>query len=160
MIFAADSGIKFLRETSMNNQEYFKDGFIISTDPTQLQIDEVFAFLSQSYWAKNRSKECVALSLRHSLCFGLYHKGRQIGLARVVTDYSTFAHLCDVYVLEEYRHRNLGKWLIAIVLNHPDLQGIRLWSLLTRDAHGLYRSFGFTELRFPERWLEKLDPSK
>ena len=144
----------------MGIKEYRKDGFCISTDPDKLQLEEIYAYLSKSYWAGKRSKDRVARSLAHSLCFGLYKERKQIGLARVVTDYSTFAYLCDVYVLEEYRHRNLGKWLISIVLNHPDLKGIRLWSLLTRDAHGLYRSFGFTEMRFPERWLEKLDPSK
>ena len=144
----------------MKTQEHIKDGFVISTDPKKLQSDEIFAFLSRSYWAENRSEEVVALSLRHSLCFGLYKEGRQIGLARVVTDYSTFAYLCDVYVLEEYQHRGLGKWLIAVVMSHPDLQGFRLWNLLTRDAHDLYRRFGFRELKNPKRWMERSDVSK
>ena len=144
----------------MKTQEHIKDGFVISTDPKKLQIDEIFAFLSRSYWAEDRSEEVVALSLRHSLCFGLYKEGRQIGLARVVTDYSTFGYLGDVYVLEEYQQRGLGKWLISVVMSHPDLQGFRVWSLLTRDAHELYRRFGFTELKNPERWMQKLDPSK
>jgi GNAT superfamily N-acetyltransferase len=141
-------------------QEHFKDGFVVSTDPKKLQGEEIFAFLSRSYWAENRSRERVALSLKNSLCFGLYKEGRQIGLARVVTDYSTFAYFCDVYVLEEYRRRGLGKWLVSIVMDHPDLQGFRLWSLRTRDTHELYRRFGFTELRFPDRWMEKVDPTK
>ena len=144
----------------MKIQEHAKDGFVISTDPNKLQSDEIFAFLSRSYWAENRSRDRVALSLRHSLCFGLYKEGRQIGLARVVTDYSTFGYLGDVYVLEEFQHRGLGKWLISVVMSHPELQGFRVWSLLTRDAHELYRRFGFTELKNPERWMQKLDPSK
>ena len=144
----------------MDIREYFKDGFVISTDPNKLQPEEVFAFLSRSYWAKNRSRERVVLCLQKSLCFGLYKGGRQIGLARVVTDSSTFAYLGDVYVLEEYQHRGLGKWLVSVVMAHPDLQGLRVWCLLTRDAHELYKQFGFTELKFPARWMEKLDPSK
>jgi GNAT superfamily N-acetyltransferase len=141
-------------------QEHFKDGFVVSTDPEKLQAEEIFAFLSRSYWAENRSRERVTLSLKNSLCFGLYKEGRQIGLARVVTDYSTFAYFCDVYVLEEYRRRGLGKWLVSMVMDHPDLQGFRLWSLRTRDTHELYRRFGFTDLRFPDRWMEKVDPTK
>ncbi len=144
----------------MNSQENFKDGFIVSTDPNKLQLEEIYDFLSKSYWAEKRSKDRVARSLAHSLCFGLYKEERQIGLARVVTDYSTFAYLCDVYVLEEYRHCGLGEWLISVVMSHPGLQGFRLWSLLTRDAHGLYRRFGFTDLKNPERWMEKVEPSK
>jgi GNAT superfamily N-acetyltransferase len=146
------------KEALMGIQEYFKDGFLISTDKGKLQLEEIYAFLSRSYWAENRSIEKVALSLQHSLCFGVYKDHKEIGLARVVSDYSTFAYLCDVYILEEYQHRGLGKWLMSIVMSHPDLQGLRLWSLLTRDAHGLYRRFGFTELKFPERWMQILNP--
>jgi GNAT superfamily N-acetyltransferase len=141
----------------MDIKEYHQDGFFISTDPNKLQLEEIYAFLSKSYWAENRPKDRVARSLAHSLCFGLYHEGRQIGLARVVTDYSTFAYLCDVYVLRDYRGRGLGKWLISVAMSQAELQGFRLWSLLTRDAHELYRRFGFTKLKNPERGMEKLD---
>lgn len=144
----------------MDIKEYHKDGFFISTDPNRLQLEEIYSYLAKSYWAEKRPKDRVARSLAHSLCFGLYKEGRQIGLARVVTDYSTFAYLCDVYVLEDYQRRGLGKWLISVVMSHPELQGFRLWSLLTRDTHELYRRFGFTELKNSERWLEKLDSSK
>ena len=144
----------------MDIKEYQKDGFFISTDPNKLQPEEIYSYLSKSYWAEKRPKDRVARSLAHSLCFGLYKGGRQIGLARVVTDYSTFAYLCDVYVLEDYQRRGLGKWLISVVMSHPELQGFRLWSLLTRDTHELYRWFGFTELKNSEQWLEKLDSSK
>jgi GNAT superfamily N-acetyltransferase len=143
----------------MEIQERFRNGFLISTDQNKLQLEEIYAYLSRSYWAENRSREKVALSLRHSLCFGVYKDGREIGLARVISDYATFAYLCDVYILEEFRHRGLGKWLLSIVMSHSDLKGLRLWSLLTRDAHGLYRQFGFTELKLPERWMQLLDPS-
>jgi GNAT superfamily N-acetyltransferase len=142
----------------MEIQEHYRDGFVISTDPSKLQVEEIYAYLARSYWAENRSLEKVALSLQHSLCFGLYIHQRQIGFARVVSDYSTFAYLCDVYILEEYQYRGLGKWLMSVVMSHPDLRGLRLWSLLTRDAHGLYRQFGFTELKYPERWMQILDP--
>jgi GNAT superfamily N-acetyltransferase len=138
----------------MDIQEQTRDGFLISTDPAKLQPDEIFAYLSRSYWAKGRSREVVERALQGSLCFGLYLDGRQIGLARVVTDFATFAYLCDVYVLEEFQGRGLGKWLMSAVMAHPELQGLRRWMLATRDAHSLYRQFGFTELKTPERWME------
>jgi GNAT superfamily N-acetyltransferase len=138
----------------MDIQEQTRDGFLISTDPAKLQPDEIFAYLSRSYWAKGRKRETILKSLPRSLCFGLYLDGRQIGFARVVSDFATFAYLCDVYVLEEYQGRGLGKWLVSAVMAHPELQGLRRWMLATRDAHALYRQFGFTELKAPERWME------
>lgn len=137
-------------------REYHNNGLTISTDPARLQPDEIHAFLSRSYWASGRSRERIDLSLRSSLCFGLYDGGRQIGLARVVTDYGVFAYLCDVYVLEEYRGRGVGKWLIGTVLAYPELQDVGRWILGTLDAHELYRQFGFTEPRMPERQMELL----
>ena len=134
--------------------EWRKDGFMISTDRSRLQPETIHAYLSRSYWAAGRTRAQVERSLEHSLCFGVFDGDAQIGLARVVTDYATFAYLCDVYVLEAYRGRGLGKWLMSIVMAHPDLQGLRRWSLATRDAHGLYRRHGFRELEAPERWME------
>jgi GNAT superfamily N-acetyltransferase len=142
----------------MEPTEHHRDGFVISTEKDKLQLDEIYLYLSRSYWARGRTREVVALSLQHSLCFGLYKDGRQIGLARVISDCATYAYLCDVYVLEDYQGRGLGKWLISAVMAHPDLQGLRRWTLATRDAHDLYRKFGFAELKWPERWMEAYHP--
>lgn len=136
-----------------------QDDFEISTDPARLQLDAVAAALAESYWAVGRSRATIERALANSLCFGLYQHARQIGLARVITDRATFAYLCDVYVLEGYRGRGLGKWLVATVMSHPDLQGLRRWSLATRDAHGLYRQVGFQALKTPENWMEIFNPT-
>lgn len=138
--------------------EQSRDGFLISTDPARLQPDAIYAYLSRSYWAKGRERETVLKSLDRSLCFGLYTDGRQVGLARVVSDLATFAYLCDVYILEEYRGRGLAKWLMSVVMAHPGLKNLRRFMLATRDAHGLYRQFGFTALKTPERWMEIFVP--
>ena len=135
-----------------------REGFTVSTDPARLDADAVHAFLTTSYWAEGIPREILERALRGSLCFGLYEGGRQVGLARVITDAATFAYLCDVYVLPEMRGRGLGKWLIERVMEHPDLQGLRRFSLVTRDAHELYRPFGFTEIRSPERHMEIARP--
>ncbi len=137
-----------------------RDSYEISTDPARLQVDAIYAYLSRSYWATGRPRDVVVRSLAGSLCFGLYHSERQIGLARVVTDRATFAYVCDVYVLDEYQGQGLGKWLIRVVTTHPELQGLRRWSLATRDAHGLYRQFGFQNLAAPDAWMERFDPGQ
>jgi len=126
----------------------------ISTDPARLNVGVVHAFLTNSYWARGIPLETVERSILNSLCFGLYHGGRQIGFARVITDQATFGYLADVFVLEAYRGRGLSRWLMECIVGHPDLQGLRRWILLTRDAHGLYRQFGFTPLAAPERYME------
>ncbi len=136
-------------------EEYRQGEFVISTDPARLDLDAIYAYLSRSYWAQGRPREMVARSLQHSLCFGLYAGEKQIGLIRVVSDLTLFAYLCDVYVLEEYRGQGLAKWLLRCVMDYPDLASIRFWSLRTRDAHGLYRQFGFTGPAAPERYMEK-----
>jgi GNAT superfamily N-acetyltransferase len=130
----------------------------ISTDPTRLDIEAIHAYLSRSYWAEGIPKDVVAKSVQSSICFGLYDGTRQIGLARVITDKATFAYLCDVYVLDEYRGHGLGKWLMEAVSAHPDLQSLRRFVLLTRDAHGLYEKFGFTPLKDPGRYMEIARP--
>jgi len=135
-----------------------RDGFTVSTDPALLDVDAVHAFLTTSYWAEGIPRETVERALRNSLCFGLYEGCRQIGLARVITDGATFAYLCDVYVLPEMRGRGLGTWLMECVMAHPDLQGLRRFSLVTRDAHELYRPFGFMEIKSPERHMEIVRP--
>ena len=129
--------------------------FTISTDKGLLDIDWVHGFLAnESYWAKNRTPEQTRTAIANSICFGVYHGDRQIGFARVISDMATFAYLGDVFILDEFRGRGLGKMLMKAILEYPELQGLRRWILATRDAHGLYEQFGFSALKFPERWME------
>lgn len=139
----------------------WKNGeFTISTDENRLQIDAIQKFLSEeSYWAKERTKEQTETAIKNSLPFGVYKGENQIGFARVVTDFATFAYLGDVFISEEFRAQGLSKWLMEVIINHPDLQGFRRWILATRDAHTLYEKYGFTALRFPERWMERAAPN-
>src|SRR5262245_8160758 len=143
----------------MSHIETARGTFSISTDPACQDVDAIHAYLSRSYWAEGISKEIVRKSIAGSLCFGLFDAGRQIGLARVVTDRATFAYLCDVYVLETYRGRSLGRFLIETVCSHPDLQNLRRFSLATRDAHGLYEKFGFAALKNPPAHMEIVRPN-
>ncbi len=130
-----------------------RGGFTISGDPARLDPGAIHAYLTRSYWAKGIPFETVERSIRGSLCFGLYAETEQIGFARVITDRATFAYLCDVYVLEAYRGHGLGVWLMACVLEHPDLQRLRRFLLTTQDAHGLYEKVGFVRAPFPERFM-------
>src|SRR5438128_4166037 len=140
--------------------EWRRDEYTISTDRERLNVSLIHDFLSKnSYWAKGRSLEKVQRSIEHSLNFGVYKDGEQIGFARVVTDYATFAWLADVFILDEYRGRGLSKWLIEVIVSHQRLQGFRRWVLATKDAHELYRRFGFAELKEPARWLERQGPN-
>jgi len=134
-----------------------KDNYTISTDPARLDIDAIAAMLTRAYWAQGRTREMIARYVQHSLVFGIYHENKQIGLARIVSDYTTFAWLCDVFIHEEHRGKGLGKWLMETIHSHPDLQGLRRWILATRDAHGLYEQFGWTLLDHPERWMHKFN---
>ena len=141
------------------NYERQKDEFTISTDRNRLQTDAIHRFLSEeSYWAQKRTREQTKRAIKNSLPFGVYKGENQIGFARIVTDYATFAYLGDVYILAEFRGQGLSKWLMETIVNHPDLQGFRRWVLATRDAHTLYEKFGFHELVHPERWMEKPAP--
>lgn len=135
-----------------------RESFRISTDPRRMDIRAVHAYLSRSYWAEGIPEEIVAKAIAGSLCFGLFDGDRQIGLARVVTDRATFAYLCDVYVLEEYRGRGLGRWLIDTVRSHPDLQYLRRFMLVTRDAHRLYAQCGFGPPANPAGYMEIVRP--
>ena len=119
-------------------------------DPARLDLDLVHSHLNTTYWAKARARDVVERSLRHSLCFGAYAEGEQVGFARVVTDRAVFAYLMDVFVLPEHQGQGIGKALVRAVVGHPDLRGLRLFVLRTRDAHGLYRQFGFEMLTNPE----------
>lgn len=140
--------------------EIERDGFVVSTDRSRLDIDAVHRFLvEESYWARERTIEQTSTAIENSICFGLYVGEKQVGFARVVSDKATFAYLGDVFILEEYRGRGLSKWLMQVIVDHPELQGLRRWVLATQDAHGLYEQFGFGPLKFPERWMEKAAPN-
>lgn len=130
--------------------------YIISTDKARLDLPAIHDFLcNRSYWANGITLELVQKSVRGALCFGVYHKDRQIGFARIISDYATIAYLGDVFILEDYRGLGLSKWLMEVITQHPDLQGLRRWILATRDAHGLYEQVGFSPLARPDRWMEK-----
>lgn len=140
-------------------EEWRRDGYTISTDRARLDLDVICGFLARSYWAAGISRDVVARSIEHSLCFGLYAPaGEQVGFCRAITDYATTAYLADVFVLEEHRGRGLGVWLIETVRAHPALQDLRVWRLATLDAHGLYEKSGFSPLAHPERMMEIVDP--
>jgi GNAT superfamily N-acetyltransferase len=140
------------------HHEWRRDGFTISTDPARLDLDMLYTFLANSYWARGIPRDVFERSVRHALCFGIYDGARQVGFARVVTDFATVAYVGDVFVLEAWRGRGLSRWLMEVMTSHPELQGFRRWMLLTRDAHGLYGKFGFTPLGSPDRWMEKWAP--
>ena len=134
--------------------------FVISTDKARLDMRIIHGFLKdESYWAKERTLEQTERAIENSICFGLYQGERQIGFARIVSDQATFAYLGDVFVIDEFRGRGLSKWLMQVIVDHPDLQGLRRWVLATKDAHGLYAQYGFSEFRYPERWMEKTAPN-
>ena len=138
----------------MNYKEYRKGEFLISTDPAKININIVHNFLANSYWAKNIPIELVKKSLDNSLCFTLLKDDLQIGFARLVTDYATFAYLADVFVIEEFRGQGLSKWLMEVIMNFPDTQGLRTWILKTLDAHELYKKYEFSSPKYPDRVME------
>jgi len=151
---------RVFKPNSFMQNEWRRGAFTISTERNRLQIDVIHRFLAEeSYWAKERTLEKTIKAIENSLCFGVYKGENQIGFARIVTDYATFAYLGDVFVLAEFRNQGLSKWLLQTILAHPGLQGFRRWILATRDAHALYEKFGFTELQSPERWMEKAAPN-
>ncbi len=147
-------------------KNFRKGNYFISTDKSKLDIKVIQDYLSNSYWARNRKLKTTKLTIKNSLCFGLYFmnspassfarraQGEQIGFGRVITDYATFAYLADVFILEEHRGKGLSKWLMEVILNYGEVQNLRRWFLATRDAHGLYEKFGFTNLREPEKIME------
>lgn len=137
------------------------DRWQVVTELTAAECDTVYAWLSEeAYWAKERPREVFDRAVQNSLCFGLKDDtGRLCGFARVVSDRATFAWLCDVFVAESVRGRGGGKALVDAVIAHPDLAGLRRWSLATQDAHGLYKPFGFTTLADPGRFMERLATS-
>jgi GNAT superfamily N-acetyltransferase len=138
--------------------EIHRDSFTISTDPSRLDLNTVHNFLSRSYWAKTRPQEYSDTAFANSLVFGVYEGNRQVGMARVVTDFCIIAYLCDVFIHEDFRGRGLGKWLMQSLLEHPELSHVRRWLLATDDAHGLYQQFGFEQLTDIEKWMQRLHP--
>ena len=136
-----------------------KDNFSISTDKSKLDISVIHDFLSRSYWSENIPVETVRKSIEGSMCFGVYDNSRQVGFARMVTDNATFAYLADVFIIEEYRGRGLSKWLMEFILSHPELQRLRRILLATRDAHSLYKQFGFTAINNPDRFMHIHNPN-
>ncbi len=135
-------------------------GFEILTDMDRVDVEFVHKFLAEeSYWARERSMEQTRTAIANSICFSVFIDGHQVAFARVVSDRATFAYLGDVFVDATYRGTGIGKLLMRAIVEHPELQGLRRWLLATRDAHGLYEQFGFSSLRFPDRWMEKTAPN-
>ena len=140
--------------------EIHENGFLVSDDPTRLDFAVIHGFLKDCYWSPGIPMDVVKRAAAGSLCFGAYEEatGRQVGFARVISDRATYAYLADVFVLEPFRGRGLSKLLMRTIGSHPELQGLRRWMLMTRDAHGLYGQFGFTPMKDPTRAMEKTDP--
>jgi GNAT superfamily N-acetyltransferase len=132
--------------------------FVVSTDPAAVDLNAVHAFLTRAYWSVGIPRETVARAIAGSIPFSVLHRGKQVGFARVITDRATFGYLADVYVLEEYRGRGLSLMLMDAVMAHPDLQGLRRFLLVTRDAHGVYRRYGFADVSDPSRLLARVAP--
>lgn len=143
----------------MKIQEYCKDNYTISTNKKKLDLFLIHRFLTESYWSKGITIDKVKNSITNSLCFGVYDGTKQVGFARVVTDYSVFGYLADVFIINEYRGNGLSKWLMECTVNHPDVKDLRTWMLATKDAHGLYGKFGFKPLEEPEKYMRKRKPS-
>lgn len=137
-----------------NGNSMFKD-YIISADKEMLKIDDITVLLKKSYWAAERSKEKIIKSIENSLCFGVYDKDKQIGFARMITDYATHAYLCDVIVDDAYRGQGIGKALVAYIMEYPELQDIKTMCLLTNDAHKLYEKYGFANMDNPNKFMMK-----
>ncbi len=133
----------------------------VSNDKEKLNIKLIHNYLSnESYWAKGRSIEAVKKSIKNSLCFGVYIDDEQVGFARVITDYTIFAWIMDVFILPDYQWQGLGKKLMESIVNHKDLQGLKRWGLGTDDAHGLYKKFGFTSLAKPDNMMERINKNE
>ena len=138
--------------------EKHRDQFTISMDPSLLDMNAVYEFLSRSYWAQTRPHKYTDAAFANSLVFGVYEGSRQVGMARVVTDFCIVAYLCDVFIHEDFRGQGLGKWLMQSMFEYPGLKHVRRWLLTTDDAHGLYQQFDFTPLADPEKWMQRLRP--
>jgi GNAT superfamily N-acetyltransferase len=134
--------------------EWREGAYLISDAEHLLRLDVIHEFLIKSYWSAGIPKELLGRAIANSLCFGVYVGTQQVGFARVISDYATFAYIADVFVLEEHRGKGLSKRLMEMIMSHPKLQGLRRWHLVTRDAHGLYQQYGFSALSDPARHME------
>ncbi len=139
----------------MGIYEVTKDNYLISTNRQKLDVFSIHRFLTQSYWSKGISVEKVKNSIFNSLCFGVYHGKKQIGFARIVTDYTLYGYLADFFIIEEYRGLGLAKWLLESIVNHPEIKDVRAIMLATKDAHNLYKKFGFKLLEEPEKYMKR-----
>lgn len=140
-------------------QEWTRGSLLVSTDRSRIDLDMVHGFLRDSYWAAGMPRELLRRAIEHSLAFGVYDGAKQVGFGRVITDCATYAYLSDVFIVEAYRGRGLSKWMMECILAHPDLQGLRRFSLFTRDASGLYEQYGFGPARSPSVYLERYAPN-
>jgi GNAT superfamily N-acetyltransferase len=138
--------------------EESRGGYWLGSDLGQMDVDAIHGYLSRVYWSEGTPREVVERSMQNSLCFGVFYGTEQVGFARVITDFATFAYVADVFVLEQHRGRGLATWLMQFMMQHPRLQGLRRWALATRDAHGLYEKVGFRLLN-PDRWMEIVVPN-
>jgi len=145
-------------ECLMKHPEHRRGDFVITTDPARLNIGFIHGYLTRSYWSEGIARDIVERGIANSLCFGVYEGVQQVGLARVITDYATFAYLADVFIIESHRGKGLSKFLMECIVNDSRLQGLRRWILGTRDAHGLYAKYGFEPLAKPDRFMEIHDP--
>jgi GNAT superfamily N-acetyltransferase len=135
------------------------EGFRISSELKEMDLDAIHVYVSKSYWAKDIPIATLKRAMENSICFGVFDRvGDQVGFARAVTDYATYAYLADVYILDDHRGIGLSKWLMSEIMSHPRLQGLRRITLATRDAHGLYEKFGFKPLAKPEIFMEDWNP--
>lgn len=128
--------------------------YLITTDNSKIDFEVVHQFLATSYWCEGIPKPVLQKAIDNSLCFSVFHSKRQIGFARIISDFATFAYLADVFILEEERGKGLSKWLMKIIMAHPNLQHLRRFTLATADAHELYKKFGFTAPTKPKRMME------
>jgi GNAT superfamily N-acetyltransferase len=142
----------------MNYIEHRRGNYLVTTDPARLDKEFIHGYLTRSYWSEGISRNVVERGIANSLCFGVYEGDQQVGFARVITDYATFAYLADVFIIESHRGRGLSKFLMECIVNDSRLQGFRRWILGTRDAHGLYAQYGFKRLAKPERFMEIHEP--
>jgi len=138
-----------------------QDDYWVTTDSHRLNLELIHSELTRSYWAEGIPFHIVQKSIQHSLCFGVYHRGtgEQADFARVVSDFTTFAFLCDVFVISKFKGKGLSKFLIGCIMAHPELKGLRRFCLGTKDAHGLYEKYGFKAIKEPKNWMEIKHPN-
>lgn len=145
--------LKIDLQLQVKMREEYINNFLFSNDKEKLDLDVIYDFISNSYWSNGITKEIVKCTVENSFCFGVYHNDIQIGFARVVTDFASFGYLADVFIIEKYQGKGLGKQLVEFILNTPSINNLRRLLLSTKDAHGLYTKFGFEPLKEPEKFL-------